>query len=326
MKNIFVLAEHRQGQLRDNTWEAIAAGRKLAAEFKSNLTCLLLADKVDDMAQRLAGEGCHVLAMEDAGFKTFNSETLNNALASILKDRGPFVLVMGNSNAVMDLAPGLSVVLDAALATDCFGFEFRDGRFATLRQIYSYKVNALVSFKDAERIVVTLRAGAFPFAASGQPAGVVEKLPASLGDGMPRKRFLNYVEAEKGDVDISTADIIVSIGRGIGEEPDISVFESLAETMGGVLACSRPIVDQSLLPKYHQVGTSGVEVKPKVYLALGISGAFQHIGGIKGSPLIVAINKDPRAPIFRVAQYGIVGDLNELVPALEDKIKALKKS
>lgn len=326
MKNIFVLAEHRKGQLRDNTWEAIAAGRKLAAELTSDLTCLVLADKVDDMAQRLADEGCQVLAIEDPRFETFNSAVLHTALASVLKDKGPYIVVMGNSNAVMDLAPGLSVVLDAALATDCFGLELRDGRLMALRQMYSYKVNALVSFKEAERIVITLRSGAFAFAPSGQAAGAVEKLPSPLGDEQPRKRFLNYVEAEKGDVDISTADILVSIGRGIGEEPDISVFESLAEAMGGVLACSRPIVDKNLLPKYHQVGTSGVEVKPKVYLALGISGAFQHIGGIKGSPLIAAINKDPRAPIFRVAQYGIVGDLNELVPALEEKIKALRKS
>ena len=120
------------------------------------------------------------------------------------------------------------------------------------------------------------------------------------------------------------AEVIVSIGRGIGDEEDVEMFQSLADAMGGVLACSRPIVDKGLLPKYHQVGTSGVEVKPKVYLALGISGAFQHLGGIKGNPLLVAVNKDPKAPIFRSAQYGIVGDLMEVVPALEDKINELK--
>ena len=125
-------------------------------------------------------------------------------------------------------------------------------------------------------------------------------------------------------MDLASADIIISVGRGIGDEPDMDVFQSLADTLGGVLACSRPIVDKNLLPKYHQVGTSGIEVKPKVYLALGISGAFQHVGGIKGSPLIVAVNKDARAPIFRVAQYGIVADLNQVVPALEAKIKELK--
>jgi electron transfer flavoprotein alpha subunit len=191
--------------------------------------------------------------------------------------------------------------------------------------MYSYKVNSLVSFKNAERIVVTLRGGAFPFVASHSTHGTVEKIASPIAGERLHKRFLEYVEAQRGDVDISTADIIVSIGRGVGDEPDMAMFQSLASAMGGVLACSRPIVDKSILPKYHQVGTSGVEVKPKVYLALGISGAFQHVGGIKGAPLVVAVNKDARAPIFRVAQYGIVGDLNEVVPVLEAKIRELKK-
>jgi electron transfer flavoprotein alpha subunit len=324
MKQIFVLAEHRKQQLRDTTWEAIAAGRKLAGQLGAELSCILLASNPDSMAEQLAKECPKVLVVDDPKFEPFNSEAIMKALAPILKDHGSFMLVMGNSNSIIDLAPGLSVVLDAALATDCFGLEVQDGKPKALRQIYSYKVNSTVSFKDAERVVVTLRAGSFPFTPSGGPAGAVEKIASPLGAEPLRKRFLSYVEAEKGDVDVASADIIVSLGRGIGDEPEMIVFESLAETMGGVLACSRPIVDKNILPKYHQVGTSGVEVKPKVYLALGISGAFQHLGGIKGSPLIVAINKDARAPIFRVAQYGIVGDLHQIVPALEEKIKALK--
>jgi len=324
MKQIFVLAEHRKQQLRDTTWEAIAAGRKLASDLGAELTCILLGTQVTDMADKLAKECPRVLAVDDPKFEPFNSEAFMKALVTILQDRKPFMLITGNSNSVIDLAPGLSVALDAALATDCFGFEVRDGRILALRQIYSYKVNATVSFKDAEKIVATLRGGAFSFTPSGSAAGVVETVPSPLADEPLRKRFVGYVEAEKGDIDIASADIIISLGRGIGDEPDMEVFESLAEAMGGVLACSRPIVDKNLLPKYHQVGTSGVEVKPKVYLALGISGAFQHLGGIKGSPLIVAVNKDPRAPIFRVAQYGIVGDLNEVVPALEEKIKELR--
>jgi len=324
MKQIFVLAEHRKQQLRDTTWEAIAAGRKMAGELGADLACILLAHSADGMAEQLAKECPKVLVVDDPKFETFNSDAFIKALPPIMKDRSPFMLIMGNSNAVIDLAPGLSVALDAALATDCFGLEVQDGKPAALRQIYSYKVNSVVSFKDAERVVVTLRAGSFAFAASGESAGTVEKIASPLGDEPLRKRFLKYVEAEKGDVDIASADIIVSLGRGIGDEPEMEMFESLAESMGGVLACSRPIVDKNILPKYQQVGTSGVEVKPKVYLALGISGAFQHLGGIKGSPLIVAVNKDPRAPIFRVAQYGIVADLHQVVPALEEKIKELK--
>lgn len=324
MKNIFVLAEHRKQQLRDSTWEAIAAGRKLANDLGAELTCLVLGSQVADMAQLLAKECTRVLTVEDPKFEPFNSEAFRKALVPILRDRKPFTLIMGNSNSIIDLAPGLSVALDAALATDCYGLEVRDGKIYASRQMYSYKVNTVVSFKDAEKIVLTLRGGAFSFKPSGSQAGAVEALPSPLTDDPLSKRFVGYVEAEKGDVDVASADIIVSVGRGIGDEPDMEVFESLAEALGGVLACSRPIVDKNLLPKYHQVGTSGVEVKPKVYLALGISGAFQHLGGIKGSPLIVAVNKDPRAPIFRVAQYGIVGDLNEVVPALEEKIKELR--
>ncbi len=324
MKQIFVLAEHRSQHLRDTTWEAIAAGRKLAADLGAELSCILLAGSVDAMAADLAKECPKVLAVEDPRFETLNSEAFIKALTALLKDRGPYMVVMGSSNAVIDLAPGLSVALDAALAMDCFGFEVQDGKPLALRQIYSYKVNALVSFKGTERIVATLRAGSFPVSPSGAAAGTVEKVASPLGDEPLRKRFVGFVEAEKGDVDIAAADIIVSLGRGIGDEPDMEMFESLADAMGGVLACSRPIVDKSLLPKYHQVGTSGVEVKPKVYLALGISGAFQHVGGIKGSPLIVAVNKDARAPIFRVAQYGIVADLNQVVPALTEKIEEIK--
>ena len=324
MKQIFVLAEHRKGQLRDTTWEAIAAGRKLAADLGVELSCLLLGSNTDAMAEILAKECPKVIAVDDPAFETFNSEPLTKALQTILQDRKPFMLIMCNSNSVLELAPGLSVVLDAALATDCFGFEVRDGKPLAWRQMYSYKVNTLISFKNAENIVVTLRGGFFQFTPQAGIAGSIEKLASPLTDEPLKKRFLNYLEAEKGDVDLASADIIISIGRGIGDEPDMDVFQSLADTLGGVLACSRPIVDKNLLPKYHQVGTSGIEVKPKVYLALGISGAFQHVGGIKGSPLIVAVNKDARAPIFRVAQYGIVADLNQVVPALEAKIKELK--
>jgi electron transfer flavoprotein alpha subunit len=325
MKDVYVLAEHRRQQLRDTTWEAMAAGRKLAAELGSQCIGVLLADKVDEMASKMATECQKVIAIEDKAFETLNSDASIQALVLLMKDRGPFVLIMGNSNSILDLAPGLSVRLDAALATDCFGLEVREGKVCALRQKYSYKVNTLISFKNADNVVVTLRGGAFTFVPSGQGSGTVEKTASPLGGVSLKKRFLDYVEAEKGDVDIAAADIIVSVGRGIGDEPDMSVFESLAETMGGVLACSRPIVDKNLLPKYHQVGTSGIEVKPKVYLALGISGAFQHLGGIKGSPLIVAVNKDPKAPIFRVAQYGVVGDVNEIAPLLQEKIEQSRK-
>lgn len=323
MENIYVLAEHRKGVIRDTTWEAIAAGRKLSSELGAELTCILLSANAA-MAETLSTEAPRVMVVENPIFETMNSEAIIKTLKEVLKPSGSYVLLMGASNAILDFAPGLSVALDAALATDCFAAEVRNGKLFASRQMYSYKINSLVSFKDSERVVLTIRAGSFPYAPSDAVKGAIENVACPIDPTSLRKRFIKYVEAEKGDVDIASADIIVSVGRGIGDEPDLDVFQSLADTMGGVLACSRPIVDKNLLPKFHQVGTSGVEVKPKVYLALGISGAFQHLGGIKGSPLLVAVNKDPRAPIFRVASYGIVGDLNEVVPVLNEKIKSLK--
>ncbi|MDD3474132.1 MAG: electron transfer flavoprotein subunit alpha/FixB family protein [Syntrophaceae bacterium] len=324
MKNIYVLAEHRNGTLRDTTWEALSAARSVSSQLGGEIVCLLLGNNVSSISEKLAQEFSKVVVVEDPNLETFNSDAMTQTLSTILKDESDYLLLMGNSNSVIDLAPGLSVVLDAALATDCFGFEVSEGQLLALRQIYSYKINALVSFKNCDKIVVTLRSGSFSFTPAGQASGTIEKRDSPLASAKLRKTFVSYEEAEKGDVDISSAEIIVSIGRGIGDEPDMDMYQSLADTVGGVLACSRPIVDKNLLPKYHQVGTSGIEVKPKIYLALGISGAFQHVGGIKGSPLIMAVNKDPRAPIFRVAQYGVVGDINEIVPALEEKIKELK--
>lgn len=324
MKKVFVLAESRNGHLRDGVWEALALGKSIAGKLSAELACILMAADGEAMAQRIAQECEKVLLLEDAKFDHFNSSAILKTLPKLLGNTDSYVLLMGNSNSALDVAPGLSVRLNAAFAPDCFGLDEKNGSLVAMRQVYNYKVNTEVSFKDAERVIVTVRGGSVPYTLSGDAGGAVEKVDSPIADEPLNIRFREYVEAEKGDVDIASADVIVAIGRGIGEEPDMDVFQSLADTMGGVLACSRPIVDKNLLPKYHQVGTSGIEVKPKVYLALGISGAFQHVGGIKGSPLIVAVNKDARAPIFRVAQYGIVGDVNEIAPALEEKIKELK--
>lgn len=324
MKNIYVIAEHRNGALRDISWEAISAGKKLAGDLEAELTCVLLCGEGTSMADQLAAEVPKITVVENPVFESTNSEAVIRTLREIIKPQGSYIVLMGASNSTLDFAPGLSIALDAALATDCFGLEVQAGKLLASRQVYSYKINSVVSFKDAERVVLTLRAGSFQFSPEGNVQGTITKESCHFDSSSLRKRFIKFMEAEKGDVDISSADVIISIGRGIGDEPDLDVFQSLADTMGGVLACSRPIVDKNLLPKYHQVGTSGVEVKPKVYLALGISGAFQHLGGIKGSPLMIAVNKDARAPIFRVANYGIVGDVNEVVPALDEKIKSLK--
>jgi electron transfer flavoprotein alpha subunit len=222
----------------------------------------------------------------------------------------------------MDLAPSLAARSGIPLSTDCIDLRLEEGKLTTIRQMYSGKVNAEISFPGASEYMVTVRPGSFPMEGGESKAGEIKSLSFPLEE-IECKRFIEYVEAPVGAVDITQADILVSVGRGIGDSKNIPLFAELAETLGGSLACSRPIVDKKWLPKEHQVGQSGKTVKPKVYIAFGISGAFQHLMGIKGGT-IIAINKDPRAPIFRVADYGIVDDLFKVTPLLKEKVKELK--
>jgi electron transfer flavoprotein alpha subunit len=226
----------------------------------------------------------------------------------------------------MDLAPGLAAHLKMPLATDCIGMEAVAEAFSLTRQLYGGKVNATVSFLKKGSYMVTVRSGAFPVLEKEALPGEMVRLPSPLTDEGLAKRFLQYVEAAAGEVDITQADILVSVGRGIKDPQNIPMVKEFADAIGATLSCSRPVVDKKWLPKDRQVGTSGKTVKPKVYVAIGISGAFQHIAGMKGAGTVIAINKDPKAPIFGVASYGIVGDLFKIVPVLKDKAKELRKS
>jgi len=189
--------------------------------------------------------------------------------------------------------------------------------------MYGGKVNARVELHEAPSSIVTIRQAAFK-AAEAKLKGEIVKVESPWTEEIAYRKFIEYVEAAIGEVDITQADIIVAVGRGIKERENLPIAEELANSIGGVLACSRPIVDAGWLPKDRQVGSSGKTVKPKLYIAAGISGAFQHITGMKGADTIVAINKDPNAPIFNEADYGIVGDLFKVVPALKGKITELK--
>jgi electron transfer flavoprotein alpha subunit len=212
------------------------------------------------------------------------------------------------------------------LATDCIGIDLQGETFSLTRQVYGGKINAAVSFVKKGPYMVTVRSGAFSVLEKPPLAGEIVTLPSPLSDEGLARRFLQYVEAAAGEVDITQADILVAVGRGIKEAANIPMVKELADAIGGALACSRPVVDKKWLPKGCQVGTSGKTVKPKVYIAIGISGTFQHIAGMKGAGTVIAINKDPKAPIFSVAHYGIVADLFKIVPVLKDKIKGLRKS
>lgn len=323
MGEIFVLAEHRRGELRDITFEMLTKGRELAQKTSSELTAVILGKDVKEYAKRLAEHANRVLVVEDEKLEHFNSDIYQNVLSNLIKERKPLLTMIGHTSYGIDLAPSLAVELNLPLATDCIDLEFENGTLIITRQMYGGKVNVRARLEKAERYIVTVRQAAFP-AEKEQVSGEIVEVPSPLSEEIAEKKFIDYILPPPGAVDITAADVIVAIGRGIKDESNIPIAEDLAKTLGGVLACSRPVVDKGWLPSDRQVGTSGKTVKPKLYIALGISGAFQHVLGMKNSDLIIAVNKDPNAPIFNVADYGIVDDLFKVVPVITEKLKELK--
>jgi electron transfer flavoprotein alpha subunit len=326
MKEIIVLAEHRRGELRDVTWEMLSKGRQFADSIDAEIGVALLGNGVSSLAEALKSQAHRVFLIEDQRLETYNSETYEKALTPLITERKPLLTLIAHTSMGMDFAPGLAAHLKMPLATDCIGIDVAGEAFSLTRQLYGGKVNAMVSFLKKGPYMVTVRSGAFPVLEKEALRGELVKFHSPFTDEGLAKRFLQYLEAAAGEVDITQADILVSVGRGIKEANNIPMVKEFADAIGGTLSCSRPVVDKKWLPKDRQVGTSGKTVKPKVYVAIGISGAFQHIAGMKGAGTVIAINKDPKAPIFGVATYGIVADLFKIVPVLKDKIKELRKS
>ncbi len=324
MKEILVLAEHRKGELRDVTWEMLSKGRQLAESLGADLVATILGKGVTHLSEALKPKANRIFLIEDERLEFYNSETYEKVLIPLIAERKPFLTLIGHTATGMDLAPSLAAHLKMPLATDCIGIDLQGETFSLTRQLYGGKVNGTVSFVKGGPSMVTLRPGAFPCVERDPLAGEVIRFPSPLNSERLAKRFIQYLETAAGEVDIAEADILVAVGRGIKEAENIPVVKELADAIGGTLACSRPIVDKKWLPKSSQVGTSGKTVKPKVYIAIGISGTFQHVAGMKGSGTIIAINKDPKAPIFNIAHYGIVADLFKFLPVLKGKIKELK--
>lgn len=324
MTEIFVLAEHRQGQIRDVTYEMLTKGRELAEKSGAELTAVLLGEGVKDHAKSLSECATNVLLVEDSKLKNYNSEAYQKVLSDLIKEHKPLLTLMGHTSMGIDLAPRLSVMMNMPLATDCIDLKIDNQALTVTRQMYGGKVNVEALLRKAEGYVATIRQATFPIKKDPSMNGKIIQTASTLAEEPTKKRFVEYVLPPPGGVDITTAEFLVGIGRGIKDVGNIPQVEELAKTLGGTLACSRPIVDKGWLPNDRQVGSSGKTVKAKLYIALGISGAFQHVLGMKSSDLIIAVNKDPKAPIFGVADYGVVEDLFKIVPPLKSKIQELK--
>jgi electron transfer flavoprotein alpha subunit len=323
MNEILVLAEHLRGELKDITFEMLTKARSLADAGGGKVAAVLFGSGVGDLAQALTPHADEVLVRDHESFANYNSAVYQPVLRGIVAERESALVMIGHTAFGVDLAPSLAIALGLPLATDVIDVKHDGSGFVVTRQTYGGKVNEEVGFGGAAQSIVTVRAAAFPPEEASRGGSIVE-LDADVPAEPDLRRFVEYVEAAIGDVDITKSEVVIAVGRGIREEENMPMIEELAELLGGVVACSRPIVDAGWLPKDRQVGSSGKTVKPKLYVAVGVSGQFQHVSGMKSAETIVAINKDPKAPIFSAAHYGIVGDLFKVVPALKEKIAEIR--
>ncbi|MBW2200893.1 MAG: electron transfer flavoprotein subunit alpha/FixB family protein [Deltaproteobacteria bacterium] len=320
MGDIFVVIEHRENALRDISREMLRRADRLCEALSADLTAVVLGGKNDAFVTDIGTAADRIITIADEKLTSFDLDLYKEILHRLIGEYHPFMTLIGHTPWGMTLAPALSIKTGLPLATDCVDILMEDSGPKAVRQIYSGKLFSKVGLKESEGYLFTVRSGAFQADEKGSRRGeVIEKeIPADLPD--TRKQFIEFVDTAAGEVDISQSELLVSIGRGVGDPDKIPAIKELAEQLGGSLSCSRPIVDKNWLPKYYQVGTSGKSVKPKIYLALGISGAFQHVAGIAGAGTVIAVNKDPMAPIFRFADYGVVADLFNIVDALKEKI------
>jgi len=324
MTEIFVVSEQRRGQIRDITFEMLTKGRELAEKTNTDLTAVLFGKGIKEHARTLSEYAKRVLLVEDAKLENFNSETYQKVLCNLISERKPLLTFIGHTSFGVDLAPSLAVALNVPIATDCIDLEFEEETLIITRQMYGGKVNVKAVVRKAESYIVTIRQAAFTAQRLTPMNGEIVEVHSPLSEEITEKRFIEYVLPPPGGVDITSADVVVGVGRGIKDVGNIPMVEELAKALDGVLGCSRPVVDKGWLPNDRQVGTSGRTVKPKLYIAVGISGAFQHVLGMKNSDLIIAINKDPNAPIFSFADYGIADDLFKILPQLKSRIYELK--
>jgi electron transfer flavoprotein alpha subunit len=320
---VFAYIENKNGVADDTALELISAAKKIYPDANPTAIVTGSGAQLDAACNALAAFYQQVWKFDGEALAYPNAELIRNLLCAVLPSDA--VVLVAHDTFGMDLSPGLSIKLNSVFVSDAVDFEGLDGSYLkVIRQEYSGQVSTHMRCDISSGAVINIRPGAFAAAESRPGAGQVIDQSPQIGELTAGRRFLEVVEAEAGDVDITKEDILVSIGRGIEDQDNIEIAEELAKAVGGVVSCSRPIVDAKWLEKARQVGTSGKTVKPKVYLALGISGSFQHLGGLKGNPFIVAVNKNPKAPIFQVADVGVVEDLLEFVPVLTEKVNAGK--
>lgn len=322
MGSILIVAEIQNGQIREASYELAGIAQKVAGETGRDVKGLVMGQGIDGLAEEFSKKGGGgVYAADHELLANYNAETAAAAIHAAIDASGADLVLISNTPSGWDVAPRIAAKLDAGFVSDCFAIEVDGGELVYKRRVFNGKLDARIK-ASSERVVATVQPGATG-AFEGATDGSVEKLDVNPAVG--RSRFVETKKSEAKGVDLSKADIIVSGGRGVGDpEKFTEVIKPLADALGGAMGASRPVVDAGWLPHEYQVGSSGQVVSPKLYIAAGISGAIQHLVGMKTSNFIIAINKDGDAPIFEVADVGVVADLFEVVPALTKAVLAAK--
>ena len=322
MATIWVVAQHRQGQLHKMTLEALAAGQRLAGEAGDQVEVLVLGggDAAGAVEELTGYAVAAVRPIEADGLADYTPGGYVSVLAEAIGAESPDLVLFPHTYQSVEYVPRLAQATGAALVPEAVSYERRDGRLVWRRPVLGGKLQAEVAALGDGPTLVSLQSGAFAAdaAARGDAPAPVRPL---AGQPAPDREVLGVEEAGEQEIDLSQAQIIVAVGRGIGKEEKLPVVQELAEALGAEIGASRPVIDSGWLKRERQIGSSGQTVAPKLYVGVGISGAIQHLVGMKGSKVVVAINKDAGAPIFSLADYGIVGDLHEVVPAITAALK-----
>jgi len=308
--SVLVVAEHVRGELRPVTLELISAAKSLGGPVE----VAVIAKEPSAFTDAVNVEGVDEILAVSVDQDEFENDVHQSVVEQLISERSPRVVLLGFTVNAMGYGPALAARLGTGFASDVIAVREEGGELVAERSFYGAKVNGEVDFPGHDRVVLLLRPTTWPPA---EGAGSATVTAASVAARASRARHQGWVEVQAGDVDITTADFLLSVGRGIGDKENLEQFQELADAMGATLSSSRPLVDAGWMPTARQVGQSGKTVKPKVYLALGISGAVQHLAGMKTSGTIIAVNTDPEAAIFNVAHYGAVADLFEVAEELE---------
>jgi len=325
--SILVVVEQREGKLNRVSWETVRAAQMIAAETKWEIEAAVVGAGIGSVAAEVAGAAVKkVHALESAALGAYTPDGFVEALRGFISDKKPKLVLMPHTYQVRDFVPQLATSMGRTMVSDCVGFRNQGGKLLFTRQMFQGKFAADVSIESDAPWFVTFQAGAFrgDQAEKGSATAAVETVQVNVDASKVRTKPEAPFKEAKAAVDLTQAEIIVAVGRGIKEQKNIDIAKQLAEALGGELAASRPICDNGWLPMERQIGSSGQTVAPKLYLALGISGAIQHIVGMKGSKTIIAVNKDAEAPIFEIADLGVVGNLFDIVPPLVEEIKKAK--